>query len=75
MAVLEAFDGFDIDGFMMSLQADGDCEVFLFGQFVGVDDFADTGRVNGDGFFHEHVLTGVDCGFEVQRTEAGVWQG
>jgi hypothetical protein len=56
---------------MMSLQADGDCEVFLFGQFVGVDDFADTGRVNGDGFFHEHVLTGVDCGFEVQRTEAG----
>ena len=52
-------------------KADADFEPFLVGQLVGLQQRAETARVDTARFFHEHVLAGLDRRPIVQRAEAG----
>ncbi len=52
------------------VQPDRDEQALFLCLLVGGDHLSDAGRVHGDGFFHEDVLVGLDCRFEVQRAEA-----
>ena len=70
-AVLQPLDRFEVARVVAALQADADHEVLLLGLFVGGQDAADAGRVDGDRLLHEDVLAGFDGGFEVDRAEAG----
>ena len=70
LAVPDSFHCFEVRLLVMSLQADTDFQVFLFGDLNGFQDLANTWRVCGDGFFHEDVLAGSDSSFDMDRAEA-----
>ena len=71
LAIVDAFDGFDVTGFVVALESDADFEIFLFGFFGGGEDAANAGGIRGDGFFHEDIFAGLDGGFEHHGAEAG----
>lgn len=70
-SVLNSFDGFEILGFVATLGSGDDCETLGLGEITDFDNFEDAFAIDGDGFFHEDVLAGFDCGFEMLGSEGG----
>ena len=70
LVVPDSFQGFEVRFLMVSLQADTDFQVFLFGDFYRFENFSNARSVRGDGFFHEDVLAGSDSSFDMDRAEA-----
>ena len=53
------------------MQTNNDFQSLLVGFLVILDDLSIPGRIHTDGFFHEHMLAGLDRGGVLLRPKGG----
>src|SRR5580704_10844393 len=68
-ARFEAVDGFQILGLVVSLQADADFQILLFGVLIGGQYAADARAIHAERFLGEDVLARLNGGLEMNRSE------
>src|SRR5450631_3065164 len=69
-AIMYPFDQFPVRVLVAALQADDYVQFFLFGYLCSGQYALYTGRIGGDGFFHEDLLALVDRLFEMDGAES-----
>ena len=69
--VVNPLEGFHVVPLVVPLETNADLQIFFLCGFDGRENFADSGCVDGNRFFHEDVLAGGNSRFEVDRSEAG----